>query len=116
MLNHRNNSTGILINLSWSSLQAFLEPSRVARILKINYLRSQKIVKPALPTTNPRSRAKTAVIRVYNLSASTQGTIKKEFQGVMLQAGYENGAYGIIFFRHDKEDQDRARKRDRHLP
>ena len=42
MLNHRNNSTGILINLSWSSLQAFLEPFRVACILKINYLRNQK--------------------------------------------------------------------------
>ena len=42
MLNHRNNSTGILINLSWSSLQAFLEPFRVACILKINYLRDQK--------------------------------------------------------------------------
>ena len=42
MLNHRNNSTGILINLSWSSLQVFLEPFRVACILKINYLRDQK--------------------------------------------------------------------------
>lgn len=42
-------------------------------------------------------RPKTAVIHVYNLAASTQGTIKKEFQAVMLQAGYENGAYGIIF-------------------
>ena len=42
MLNHRNNSKGILINLSWSSLQAFLEPFRVACILKINYLRNQK--------------------------------------------------------------------------
>ena len=57
MLNHRTYSRGILINLSWSSLQAFFEASRVARILKINYLRSQKIAKPPVPTTNPRSRA-----------------------------------------------------------
>ena len=42
MLNHRNYSTGILINLSWSSLQAFLEPSGIACILKIYYLRNQK--------------------------------------------------------------------------
>ena len=42
MLNHRINPTGILINLSWSSLQAFLEPSWIARILKINDLRNQK--------------------------------------------------------------------------
>ena len=42
MLNHRNNSTGILINLSWSSLQGFLEPSAVAGMLEINYLRIQK--------------------------------------------------------------------------
>ena len=41
-LNHRNNSTGILINLSWSSLQRFLEPSAVACMLEINYLRIQK--------------------------------------------------------------------------
>lgn len=42
-------------------------------------------------------RPKSAVIRVYNLAASTQATIKAEFQTVMLQAGYENGAYGVIF-------------------
>src|SRR5579863_5412135 len=42
MLNHRNNPIGIPINLSWSSLQAFLEPSWIARILKINDLRNQK--------------------------------------------------------------------------
>ena len=42
MLDHRNNSTRILINLSWSSLQAFLESFRVACMLEINYLRSQK--------------------------------------------------------------------------
>ena len=42
-------------------------------------------------------RPKSAVIRVYNLAASTQATIKAEFQAVMLQAGYENGALGIIF-------------------
>jgi hypothetical protein len=42
-------------------------------------------------------RPKSAVIRVYNLAASTQATIKNEFQAVMLQAGYENGAYGVIF-------------------
>jgi hypothetical protein len=41
-------------------------------------------------------RPKSAVIRVYNLAASTQATIKNEFQAVMLQAGYENGACGII--------------------
>ena len=42
MLNHRNNPIGILINLSWSSLQAFLEPFTAACILKINDLRIQK--------------------------------------------------------------------------
>lgn len=38
-----------------------------------------------------------AVIRVYNLSETTTNTIVKEFQKVMLQAGYEGGNYGIIF-------------------
>src|ERR1700678_3493243 len=42
-------------------------------------------------------RPKSAIIRVYNLAASTVATIQKEFQQVMLQAGYENGAYGVIF-------------------
>ena len=42
-------------------------------------------------------RPKTAVIRVYNLKTDTQNQIKKEYQAVRLQAGYENGAYGIIF-------------------
>jgi hypothetical protein len=42
-------------------------------------------------------RPKTAIIRVYNLATSTQNTIKSEFQKVILQAGYENGAYGVIF-------------------
>ena len=42
-------------------------------------------------------RPKTAIIRVYNLKDDTQNKIKKEFQAVTLQAGYENGAYGIIF-------------------
>src|ERR1700734_1008525 len=40
--NCRRSAIGILINLSWSSLQAFLEPSWIARILKINDLRNQK--------------------------------------------------------------------------
>lgn len=39
----------------------------------------------------------TAVIRVYNLSADTAQQVKKEFTQVTLQAGYENGAFGIIF-------------------
>jgi hypothetical protein len=42
-------------------------------------------------------KPKTLIARVYNLAATTVATIKKEFQTVMLQAGYENGAYGIIF-------------------
>lgn len=44
-----------------------------------------------------RTHPKTAIIRVYNLAASTQNTIKAEFTRVVLQAGYINGAYGIIF-------------------
>lgn len=40
---------------------------------------------------------KTLVCRIYNLSDNTQNTIKNEFTQVMLQAGYQNGAYGIIF-------------------
>jgi hypothetical protein len=42
-------------------------------------------------------RPKTAIVRVYNLSASTQNSIKNEFTQLMLQAGYQNGAYGLIF-------------------
>ena len=39
----------------------------------------------------------TAIITVYNLSDTTSKKIQKEFQSVTLQAGYENGNYGIIF-------------------
>lgn len=38
-----------------------------------------------------------AVIRVFNPSANTAQRIRKEFTEVTLQAGYQNGAYGIIF-------------------
>lgn len=38
-----------------------------------------------------------AFIRVFNLSQDTSKRIQKEFTRVVLQAGYENGAFGIIF-------------------
>jgi hypothetical protein len=38
-----------------------------------------------------------AVIRVYNLAYSTAARIRKEYSGVLLNAGYEDGNYGIIF-------------------
>jgi hypothetical protein len=43
------------------------------------------------------TRPKTLICRIYNLADSTQTLIKQEFQNVILQAGYENGAYGVIF-------------------
>lgn len=39
----------------------------------------------------------TAIIRVYNLSDQTARKVVGEFQRVVLQAGYEDGAYGVIF-------------------
>lgn len=39
----------------------------------------------------------TASIRVYNLSAATVTKIGGEFAYVVLQAGYEDGPYGVIF-------------------
>ncbi len=39
----------------------------------------------------------TATIRVYNLSSNTAKSIIAEFDSVTLQAGYQNGNYGIIF-------------------
>lgn len=38
-----------------------------------------------------------AVIRVYNLSPDTMRKITAEFTRVVVQAGYENGAFGVIF-------------------
>lgn len=38
-----------------------------------------------------------AIIRVYNLSDATAQEAQKEYQTVSLQAGYENGNYGVIF-------------------
>lgn len=38
-----------------------------------------------------------ASIRVYNLANTTQQKVQKEYSRVILQAGYENGAYGVIF-------------------
>lgn len=39
----------------------------------------------------------TAIIRVFNLATSTGQQIQKEFQEVVLQAGYEDGNFAIIF-------------------
>lgn len=39
----------------------------------------------------------TATIRVLNLADTTVKQIKQEFQNVTLQAGYENGNFGVIF-------------------
>ena len=39
----------------------------------------------------------TAMIRVYNLSDKTEKRIKGEFQRVALQAGYQEGQFGVIF-------------------
>src|SRR5690348_5163435 len=39
----------------------------------------------------------TAIIRVYNLSPETARKVQGEFQRVVLQAGYENASYGVIF-------------------
>jgi hypothetical protein len=39
----------------------------------------------------------TAIIRIFNLADSTASQISKEFQNVTLQAGYENGNFGVIF-------------------
>jgi hypothetical protein len=39
----------------------------------------------------------TAIIRIFNLADSTASQISKEFQKVVLQAGYENGNFGVIF-------------------
>lgn len=39
----------------------------------------------------------TALIRVINLAESTAQQVQKEFQSVTLQAGYEDGNFGVIF-------------------
>lgn len=39
----------------------------------------------------------TAIIKVYNLKDSDAKSIQNEYQNVTLQAGYQNGNYGIIF-------------------
>lgn len=39
----------------------------------------------------------TAVVRIYNLNDETTNKIRNEFQQIVLQAGYENGNFGIIF-------------------
>lgn len=38
-----------------------------------------------------------AFIRIYNMSDDTSKSIQKEFTRVTLQAGYETGAFGIVF-------------------
>lgn len=42
-------------------------------------------------------RPPTALIRVFNLKDATSKSIQKEFEAVSLQAGYENGNFGVIF-------------------
>lgn len=39
----------------------------------------------------------TAQAKIYNLSDQTMALISKEYQRLIIQAGYENGNYGIIF-------------------
>lgn len=50
-----------------------------------------KIVQSDVQTPNH------AIIRVYNPSDETAQAVSKEFTAVRLQAGYEEGAYGVIF-------------------
>jgi len=38
-----------------------------------------------------------AIIRIYNLAQQTAASIQKEFERVVLQAGYEAGNFGVIF-------------------
>lgn len=38
-----------------------------------------------------------AIIKVYNLASATAQQIRKEYTQVTLQAGYQNGAYGVVF-------------------
>lgn len=51
------------------------------------------------------------VIRVYNLKSETAQKIQKEFTSVVLQAGYQDGNYGVIFsgtvkqIKRGREDQ-----------
>lgn len=47
----------------------------------------------AQDTTTPN----TAVIRVYNMSDKTAERVRKEFTRVVVQAGYVNTSYGVIF-------------------
>ena len=42
-------------------------------------------------------RPPVAVIKIFNLSDETSNLIEKEFTAVILQAGYENANYGVIF-------------------
>src|ERR1700734_3086072 len=84
MLNHRNNPIGILINLSWSSLQAFLEPSWIARILKINYL-YQVVKSPALLPISQISRDLIQRRRgEFDMAAPI--SLRGDFDGPMLRA------------------------------
>lgn len=39
----------------------------------------------------------TAIVKVYNLAQTTAKRIEKEYQNVVLQAGYRDGNFGIIF-------------------
>jgi len=48
-------------------------------------------------TNSDEQSPNTATIRVYNLSKSTVKQIRGEFTSVVLNAGYENGNFGVIF-------------------
>lgn len=48
-------------------------------------------------TANDVETPNTAIIKVYNLSDNTASQAIKEFDTVVLQAGYQNGNIGVIF-------------------
>src|ERR1700751_5266995 len=48
-------------------------------------------------TNSDAEHPNTLYVRVYNLSKQTVARIGTEFNTVTLQAGYENGNFGIIF-------------------
>src|SRR5690348_8536570 len=48
-------------------------------------------------TAADRETPGTAIIRVFNLLPATEQKIQDEYNGVILSAGYQNGAFGTIF-------------------
>ncbi len=83
--------TLVLVQGNFLEIPTALRSRRIFRRSCSATCRSSSVYQADITTPN------TAVIRIFNLADATSHRILNEFSRVVLNAGYENGNFGVIF-------------------